>query len=77
MFDCLVLVGLLILTPFDLAFGAGNNKRVGSLLERQIIIHLLLVVPPVAMVWWNAEFILIALHQPPAIAALAGEYLRW
>ena len=28
-------------------------------------------------VWWFTEAILLALDQPPEIAALAGEYARW
>jgi len=59
------------------AFGAGNFARVGSLLERQLLIHLLIVVPIIILLWGSAEAMLIAFKQPPALAALAGEYLFW
>jgi len=58
------------------AFGAGNYSRCGSLLQRQIAIHAVLVVF-VAVVWLNTEQILVACHQPLTIAKLTGEFMRW
>lgn len=59
------------------AFGAGNYKRCGDLLQRQLLIHLLFILPPIAFVWWKCEVILILFNQPPQIATLCGKFLRW
>ena len=37
------------------AFGAGNLRRVGQLLQRQVMMHLLLICVPVAIIWLATE----------------------
>eukprot|EP00971_Amphidinium_carterae_P261047 5178459-Amphidinium_carterae.1 len=58
------------------AFGAGNYRRCGDMLQQQFAIHAILCLPIAAMWWWT-EDILIATGQPAQIAALTGEYMRW
>jgi Na+-driven multidrug efflux pump len=66
------------LTPLaSQAFGAGNFRRVGDLLQRQILMHVLLVCAPVTLVWLYAEQILLFFQQPAEISALTGDFLRW
>ena len=59
------------------AFGAKNYKRVGDLVQRQILLHMLLVCLPVSILWLFTEDILIAVNQPAEIAQLTGSFLRW
>lgn len=74
-----VFVGFALSIPplVSQAYGAGNYPRCGDLLQRQLAMHLILLCPLVFMMWSNAEAILIACHQPPEVAALATEFLRW
>mmetsp|Transcript_4014 Transcript_4014/g.11201 ORF Transcript_4014/g.11201 Transcript_4014/m.11201 type:complete len:545 (-) Transcript_4014:314-1948(-) len=58
------------------AFGARNFIRCGDLLQRQIAIHAVIALF-VAVVWLNTERILIAFQQPPVVARLTGEFMRW
>ena len=59
------------------AFGAGNYGRCGQLLQRQMLIHFLVVLPPVAFLWLSCKPILLALGQPPRIVELTHEFLMW
>jgi multidrug resistance protein, MATE family len=59
------------------AFGAGNYKRCGDLLQRQLLIHLLLTCPPIALVWWKCEYFLVLMNQPPKISKLCAQFLMW
>ena len=59
------------------AFGAGNLRRVGQLLQRQVMMHLLLICVPVAIIWLATEPLLLSLGQPPDIAALSRLFLYW
>lgn len=59
------------------AFGAGNYRRCGELLQRTMLIHLCVILPLVTLAWLNAERLLLAMRQPPAIAALTQEFLLW
>jgi MATE family multidrug resistance protein len=59
------------------AFGAGNLRRVGQLLQRQVMMHLLLICVPVAVIWLATEPLLLFLGQPPEIAALSRVFLYW
>lgn len=70
-------IGIGLTSLASQAFGAGNNTRVGLLLQRQILIHFVVVCVPVALVWWYAESVLIALGQPAAISALTAQFLKW
>ena len=45
------------------AYGAGNMRRVGDLLQRQLMIHFLLVCIPIAVVWSKTEAILLYVHS--------------
>eukprot|EP01050_Picozoa_sp_SAG11_P006244 SAG11_NODE_477_length_9118_cov_3.513582_6_plen_210_part_00 len=58
------------------AQGARNYERMGVLLMRQQSIHLLLSLS-VLVLWWNTEAALLALQQPPAIAAGTSTFVRW
>eukprot|EP00750_Incisomonas_marina_P006024 INCI14284.1.p1 GENE.INCI14284.1~~INCI14284.1.p1 ORF type:complete len:436 (+),score=65.21 INCI14284.1:417-1724(+) len=59
------------------AFGAGNFKRVGDLLQRQLLMHVVLVCVPVAFIWHYAGAVLVAFGQPAGISALTQDFLRW
>ena len=58
------------------AFGARNHRRVGLLLQRQLLMNWLLCVP-IAAVWFYTEEILLALGQPPRVSHFAGEFVKW
>jgi MATE family multidrug resistance protein len=81
----LVVTGISIIFGFALgfpplaaqAFGASNFERCGELLQRQIMIHFFLVLPPVVMMWSFSEKILNLLNQPETISALTSEFLFW
>lgn len=58
------------------AYGAGNYRRVGVVLQRSILIcYLALFV--VASFLLNAESILLILYQSPCVARLAAIYCRY
>lgn len=56
------------------AYGAGNYKLVGLILQRAVLVCFLVCIP-VAMLWMRSESLLLALGQDPAIAVYAGRYL--
>lgn len=58
------------------AFGAGNWRRCGDLLQRQLAIHLLVVIA-VGVVWYKTEAILLAAKQPAHVAALTADFVFW
>ena len=49
------------------AYGAGNYKRVGVILQRSILVCSLSLFP-IAVLFLNAESILLILHQSPCVA---------
>eukprot|EP00727_Mastigamoeba_balamuthi_P001511 m51a1_g11357 hypothetical protein (509) ;mRNA; r:10715-12731 len=57
------------------AWGAGNKRRVGVVMQRGMWVVLAYAVP-LAALWVSLEPLLVAARQPPAVAALAGQYLR-
>ncbi len=66
------------LTPLAAqAHGAGNFKRVGDLLQRQLLLHIGVICVPVALIWWNTEAILVGFGQPAGVSRLAGQFVRW
>jgi len=66
------------LTPLAAqAHGARNPKRVGNLLQRQLLMHMLIVFVPVAATWLAAPSILVAIGQPADIAGLCGTFLLY
>jgi MATE family multidrug resistance protein len=58
------------------AFGARNHRRVGLLLQRQLLMNWVLCVP-IACIWFWTEELLLALGQPPRVSAFAGQFVRW
>ena len=56
------------------AFGAKNYKRVGLLLQRQLLFHWLLCCP-IGVMWWYTESLLLRLGQLPSVAAAAGQFV--
>ncbi|BFZ60072.1 ethionine resistance protein [Saitoella coloradoensis] len=58
------------------AYGAGNTKLLGLHLQRCVLLLMLICFGPVAAMWLNAERLLLALGQEPALAHLAGRYLK-
>ena len=57
------------------AYGMRQYHRVGVIAQRATLIALLLSLP-VALLWWHARPVLLALGQPPAVAADAAVFLR-
>lgn len=51
--------------------GARDKTLVGVHLQRALVILLLMFIP-IAIVWWNATRILLALNQEPELAVHAG-----
>jgi MATE family multidrug resistance protein len=72
-------IGVGILTASDTlssqAYGAGNFKRVGIILQRSILISGLFAVP-VILLFWFADKILLALKQDPEVVTIAGIFTR-
>ena len=58
------------------SFGAGNFRAVGLLLLRGAAMLFLLCIP-VAIGWGHCTPILVALQQDPALALIAGQYVRY
>ena len=56
------------------AFGAGNNRMVGDVLQRGIII-LGLACIPIVIVWTLAEPLLLFAGQDPVVCSLTGAYV--
>nr|POE66224.1 ethionine resistance-conferring protein 1 [Quercus suber] len=57
------------------AYGSGRKKLVGLQMQRMIY-FLWAITIPIAIIWWFAEDILLALTPEPVVAELAGLYLR-
>lgn len=57
------------------AMGAGNYKMLGVVLQRALLICLAAAAPITLLLWRHIEGVLVALGQPPAIAAGAAQYL--
>ncbi|KAF8699910.1 Multidrug oligosaccharidyl-lipid polysaccharide flippase, partial [Rhizoctonia solani] len=58
------------------AWTSGRPENVGLWTQRMMVLVTLILVP-ILFIWLNAEAILLKLRQEPAIAHLAGVYLRW
>ncbi|GAQ90226.1 hypothetical protein KFL_006150080 [Klebsormidium nitens] len=58
------------------AYGAKDFKAMGAWLQRSLLI-LWLTGVPISILWLNAEPILIACAQDPAIAHVTGAFLRY
>ncbi|KAI7877247.1 MATE efflux family protein [Lichtheimia hyalospora FSU 10163] len=56
--------------------GARDKTLVGVYLQRSLLIMAILFIP-IAVVWWYATSILLALNQDPELALKAGLFLRW
>ncbi|KAI8147723.1 mate-domain-containing protein [Fennellomyces sp. T-0311] len=56
--------------------GARDKTLVGVHLQRALLILGLMFIP-IAIVWWNATRILLALNQEPELALQAGTFLRY
>ena len=56
-------------------FGAGRCKELGTLLQRGVLIHAVMCLP-IAILWLNAENILIWFKQSPELSRMCGEYLK-
>ncbi|RKP39743.1 mate-domain-containing protein [Dimargaris cristalligena] len=74
-------VGIGLITALDTLCsqsytGSCDVHAVGTYLQRGIVavtaFHF-----PIMLLWWNSEWLLLALHQDPNIAHLAGTYLRY
>nr|POE79650.1 ethionine resistance-conferring protein 1 [Quercus suber] len=57
------------------AYGSGRKKLVGLQMQRMVY-FLWAITIPIAIIWWFAEDILLALTPEPVVAELAGLYLR-
>eukprot|EP01100_Stratorugosa_tubuloviscum_P012327 TRINITY_DN580_c1_g3_i3.p1 TRINITY_DN580_c1_g3~~TRINITY_DN580_c1_g3_i3.p1 ORF type:complete len:562 (-),score=201.80 TRINITY_DN580_c1_g3_i3:1271-2956(-) len=75
---CSVAIGILsgFSTLASQALGAGNFKRVGTLLQRAILINLTLMFF-VAFFCFASEPLLILLQQDPKIADLTSNFVKW
>lgn len=58
------------------AWASDRPQYVGLWTQRMVVLMSMILIP-VMVVWLNAEWILLRLNQEPAIAHLAGIYLRW
>ncbi|CAE6417546.1 unnamed protein product [Rhizoctonia solani] len=58
------------------AWTSDRPQNVGLWTQRMTVL-MTLVMLPIVGIWLNAEVILLQLRQEPAIAHLAGVYLRW
>ena len=58
------------------ANGAGEFRKVGLYFQRSVLILLVLVCAPLTAVWWFASPILVALHQPRAVADQVSLFAR-
>ncbi|CCA70523.1 related to ethionine resistance protein [Serendipita indica DSM 11827] len=63
-------------TMLPSAWTSGTPSLVGLWTLRMFVLMTAILIP-IAMLWLNAEVILLALRQEPEIAKLAGIYLRW
>jgi MATE family multidrug resistance protein len=57
------------------AYGSGRLHLVGLHMQRMQI-FLMLITIPMAVLWFNAQHILSKIIPDPAVALLAGQYLR-
>ncbi|CAE7222164.1 unnamed protein product [Rhizoctonia solani] len=58
------------------AWTSERPQNVGLWTQRMVVLISLIIIP-ILGIWLNAEKILLQLRQEPAIAHLAGVYLRW
>ncbi|KAH3764537.1 solute carrier family 47 [Pelomyxa schiedti] len=70
-------VGLLgaIDTLSSQAFGAGNCRRVGIILQRAVLMLWVYCIPVIGL-WCSAEYILILAKQDPDIVKMASKYVK-
>lgn len=53
-----------------------ESRDVGIILQRTLILGNLGILPVICM-WWYMEPLMLALHQPPSLAAALGVYMRY
>ena len=58
------------------AYGAKNFVRCGNILLKQLGVHVAVVVM-IAVLWLNAEKVLLLCKQPPEVARLTGLFIWW
>jgi MATE family multidrug resistance protein len=56
------------------AYGAKDYKQVGVLAQRAVLIATAMGSLPATLMWLNAERILLAVGQPPAVCALVQQF---
>lgn len=76
-FSLLVGFGSGLIPLASQAYGAGNVKRVGSLFQRQVVLHLVLICIPISFVWLQADRVLEILGQPQDISRLTKSFLLY
>lgn len=69
-------MGTAVSTICGQAFGAGNYRKVGETLQLAVLVNWLVCIP-ISILWWNAEAVLRLCGQDHAVAAAAGDYMRW
>ena len=57
------------------AYGAGNLSRVGLLLQRQWLIHLVLILAVIVPLWTSSHSLLTAAQQPEAVVHYAARFV--
>jgi len=58
------------------AYGARNFVRCGELLQRQMAIHLLVLIA-IVLLWLNTEHVLLTFRQPAHVAQLTAKFVLW
>ena len=53
-------------TLLSQAYGAGNYKKIGVILQRTLLLSTISMFPIIAL-WLNAEKLMLALDQPPVV----------
>lgn len=73
-------VGMGLATAMDTlcsqAYGAGDKKQVGILLQRCVAIMMVVSIPTIFL-WFYAEQLLLMVGQNPKVSAMAGDFCKW
>jgi MATE family multidrug resistance protein len=56
------------------AYGAKSYAKMGILLQRALLILLVTTALPTCILWFFADKVLLALHQPPSVCRLVQKY---